>query len=295
VSSFLKPMLADAMPKGFNPQPGIYAIEQKYDGHRLLVQITNLNSGIPVIQAWSRNGLTRDLPAHLMEALALFPEGIYDGELVAPGKRSFGVTELANGPDLVYMVFDILSLCYQDTTKMSYDTRRGYLQTMFDHKKLKKQTAVQLAPSWNVDTLDQIRTACQMVWDADGEGLIIKRRLAPYVPGKRSKDFIKMKDLRSAVLTVVGFLPGKGTIVDRGPFATVVLRDDDGIETTVKTLNDQELAGFLKRDPYKGAVGTSGEIRVAHPDIGRKLRIEYHEKTVDGNYRHPRWDRWENE
>jgi bifunctional non-homologous end joining protein LigD len=278
-------MLASPIPEGWKPTPGQWAIEQKYDGHRLLVQITHLKDGIPVVQAWSRNGLTRDLPAHLNAALALLPVGIYDGELVVPGKRSYGVTELANGGDLVYTVFDILSVLFKDVTKEPYDARRAYLTTIFGHKLFAGETAVVLAPSWNVDTLDQIRTACQTVWDADGEGLIVKRRKGIYVAGKRSKDFLKMKDLRSAVLTVVGFQAGKGTIVDRGPYATVMLRDDAGIETTVKTLNDMELAAFERQAKKAGA----------HPAIGRRLRIEYQEKTTDGNYRHPRWDRWEDQ
>ena len=126
---------------------------------------------------------------------------------------------------------------------------------------------------------------CQTVWDSDGEGLIIKRRQAPYTSGKRTMDFIKLKDLRTAVLTLVGFRAGVGTIVDRGAYATVVLRDEHGVQTTVKTLNDKELARFE----------SSAKGHKVHPAIGRSLRIEYHEKTPDGNYRHPRWDRWENE
>jgi bifunctional non-homologous end joining protein LigD len=281
MSSFLKPMLASPMPEGFRPAPGQWAVEQKYDGHRLLVQITRLREGTPVIQAWSRNGLTRDLPAHLLEAMASLPNGLYDGELIVPGDRSYGVTDLAKSQNLVYVVFDVLTVLTNDVTGSSYDLRRKYLVAIFNHKAMKGNPNVFLAPSWNVDTLDQIRTACQLVWDQDGEGLIIKRRLAPYVPGKRSKDFIKVKALRSAVLTVVGFQAGKGTIVDRGPYATVVLRDENGVETAVKTLDDAELARF-ERGGHQTA-------------IGRKLRIEYHEKTPDGKYRHPRWDRWEDE
>jgi len=278
-------MLASPMPEVFNPRPGDWVVETKYDGHRLLVHISRLKDETPVIQAWSRNGLTRELPKHLMETLALLPNGVYDGELMVPGKRSYGVTELANGGELVYTVFDILSLLGRDVAPEPYDQRRKYLEEIFHHKNLKDETAVVLAPSWPVDSMAQIRTMCQMVWDADGEGLIIKRRKAPYVPGKRSKDFIKLKDLRSAVLTIVGFQAGKGTIVDRGDYATVVLRDEAGIETSVKTLNDYELACFERQ--AKGGK--------KHPAIGRKLRIEYHEKTPDGNYRHPRWDRWEKE
>jgi ATP-dependent DNA ligase len=108
---------------------------------------------------------------------------------------------------------------------------------------------------------------------------------AVYRPGKRDKSWIKIKKLRSAVLTVTGFQPSKGQIINRGPFATVVLKDEQGNVTTVKTRNDAEIAK-LEAQAVAGA---------AHPAIGRKLRIEFQERTVDGSYRHPRWDRWENE
>ena len=34
--------------------------------------------------------------------------------------------------------------------------------------------------------------------------------------------------------------------------------------------------------------------KTSDPAIGRKLRVDYQEVTPDG-YRHPRWDRWEDE
>jgi hypothetical protein len=83
-----------------------------------------------------------------------------------------------------------------------------------------------------------------------------------------------VKALDTAVMTVTGFEKG-----ENGPHSTVTLVGTDG-ETTVKTLNADALRKFA-----------------ANPKsfIGRKLRIEFQERTPDGGYRHPRWDRWENE
>jgi ATP-dependent DNA ligase len=281
--SFIEPMYAAPMPKKtpLNIRPGLYAVEEKFDGHRLIVQMEK--EGFHM--AWSRNGLTRELPPHLLTALHQLPEGIYDGELLVPGKRSYGVTEIVNGPDLVYTIFDVVHLMGVSIAHNTYDERRAYLAEM---PWTILAPAVKLAPSLYINTEDEMLALLRNVWARDGEGLIIKRRMGRYHSGKRPKEeWIKVKALRSAVMTVVGFVQSKGEIVNRGPYAVVVLRDEEGHETTVKTVNDMELQRFEAEAPV-------GDFMVAqHPAIGRKLRIEYQERTPDGLYRHPRWDRWE--
>jgi ATP-dependent DNA ligase len=281
---FITPMLAAPMPKSFDIRPGIYAVEEKFDGHRLIARI-----GGTRVQAWSRNGLERVLPPHLIEALSQFPDGVYDGELNVPGKRSYGVTEIVNGPDLVFTIFDLIEVLGVSIAAQTYDRRREYLREIFSRERLQSR-AVKLSLSTELADEDHMHLLLKAVWARDGEGLIIKRRASRYTAGKRPKeDWIKVKALRSAVLTIVGFIPSKGKIQDRGPFATVVLKDDEGHETTVKTKNDAELARFEREQP------TEDFMVAPHPALGRKLRIEYHERTPDGSYRSPRWDRWEDE
>lgn len=286
---FISPMLASPMPKQpIDLSSGEYAAEEKFDGHRLIVEVSSgqavdLFAEGPLVQAWGRYGIARILPSHITDALAKFPYGIYDGELLAPGKRSYGVTELVNSSDLVFTAFDLLKLFDEDTTDLTYDERRALLEKIFSTEALQSPATV-LATSRVLYTEEQMRALRNQIWARDGEGLIIKRRRGKYHPGKRTKEFIKIKQLQTAVLTVIGFEASKGTIQDRGRFATVVLRDDGGYQTKVKTLNNVELDRFEKE------AGPS-----PHPAIGRRLCIEYQERTPDGSYRHPRWDRWEDE
>lgn len=298
--SFISPMLAASMPKTApRIDPGMMVAEEKLDGHRLVVHVANVASlpaTVKEVTAWSRNGLIRPLPTHLAVALGKLQPGIYDGELLVPGKRSYGVTEIVNGPDLVYTVFDILQLMGTPTINEPYARRRAYLELMGEHGLF--DGAVTLSKVYPVISFDHAMRICEEIWERDGEGIILKRLSARYVPGKRPKDaWVKIKALRSAVLTVIGFIPSKGEINDRGPYATVALRDDDGNETTVKTRNDEELARFAKQATKFSTPFTLSALprSMAHPAIGRKLRIEYQERTPDGNYRHPRWDRWEDE
>jgi DNA ligase-1 len=285
--SFVKPMLAAPMPTtpiNFLGQP--WAIEEKYDGHRLLVSVQQRLP--PFVEAWSRNGLTRSLPAHLREQLANLPAGLYDGELAIPGKRSYGVTEIVNGPDLRYTVFDVLDLLGRNTMALPYKDRREFLVEMFQRPHL-VQTHVVLAPSTVITNDAMIDDFFRAVLAKGGEGLILKRLAAPYSPGKRYKDsWVKIKDKRTAVFTVIGFEPSRGTIQNRGPYAMVALRDEDGHEITVKTINDAQCRKFEEEGAHLGFMEP-------HPSLGRKLRIEYQERTNDGSYRHPMWDRWEDE
>lgn len=320
---FIKPQLAHKMPENlieWRPEVGEWAVEEKYDGERFCVEIGNgppesLFAGRPV-GAWSRYGRSRELPTHIHAFLrSIHVNVILDGELTVPGGRSYGVKELTNQKKLVFVVFDILEVNGETTTDLTYDERRTLLEQLlrdrcldpnhngdeygeydnrgcgnancFNHKKngFVRVQAVQIAWSCPVDTVERIKQLRDEVYARDGEGLIVKRRRGKYRPGKRSKDFLKIKQLRSATLTLIGFSPGRGKIVNRGPHAVMIGRDDDGNVTTVKTLDDKMLA-YLDRRVMTGH---------PHPDIGRRFLIEYQERTPDMSYRHGRFDRWENE
>lgn len=284
--SFINPMFAAPMPKvPLNLKSGEWYAEEKIDGHRLILQVEKGKG-----TAWSRNGLTRILPPHLHEEIKRLPDGIYDGELYTPGGRSYGVTEIVNGPNLAYTVFDLLQFEGVSLLEENYFKRRVVLlETLAP-----RSENPNIHRGWTtlVENENQLSTLLSDVWERDGEGLILKNTSSIYVPGKRPKNtWIKLKQLKTAVLTVIGFAPSRGQIVDRGPYAMIILRDEDGNITTVKTRNDEECRKLEKEAPIEEfSLGGS-----THPAIGRKIRIEYQERTPDGNYRHPRMDRWEDE
>lgn len=292
MTGFIEPMLAATMPETFVPDLGEWFAEEKFDGHRLIVRVVFERAlGLfdePVgknVYAWSRDGLPRILPAHLKTALATLPEGTYDGELLVPGKRSYGVTALDNQADLCFICFDILELLGHDTMKLRYTERRELLKETFSRPSPERGEWVRLAFSIRVNSIQDINEFAARVWAQDGEGLIIKRGSGIYIPRKRSKDWMKLKQVRSAVLEVTGFLPGTGKKINTGNFAKVILKDENGIHTTVKTLDAHE------RSRIEAAAVPPGR----HPWIGRKLRVNYQELTPDREYRHIRWDRWEDE
>lgn len=297
---YIEPMLCKIAPGTFDTKsvtwtpdsdfvirPGEWAASEKYDGIRLVTEVGGQNQRSLLddgrsVQAWSRlaNDKTKMLPPHILEVLQRFPDCYLDGELMVPGKRSYGTTTIANAKELVYYVFDILRIGTVDSCGCTYDDRQAVLRQMFKKVKPKAHT-VHLAESTDIQSTKQLCDLAHGVWKRDGEGLILKRRQSHYYPGKRPKDWLKIKGERSAVLTVIGFRPGTGSIVDTGNFAILVLRDAEGNETTVRVKN------YAEREKLEKSDGTSG--------LGRELRVTYQERTPDGSYRHPRWDRWEDE
>jgi len=286
---FIKPMLASPMPANFVIRPGEWSAEEKADGHRVIIYRGSLGD----VYVWSRYGLLRALPSYLNEALADLPPGTYDGELLSPNNKSYGVTVL--GAQLYIVIFDVLTLLDVEVMSNTYAQRRKFLEETFkaDHI-MALEDRVRLGWSKPVNSMQDIVTLTAEVYGRGGEGLILKKNLGTYRPGKRGQEFIKIKKLLSAVLTVIGFEPGKGEVIDRGPYAVTLLRDAEGNETKVKTLNDKELRK-LEEASAKHGIGLGLLDSGFHPAVGRKLRIEYQERTSDGSYRHPRWDRWEKE
>lgn len=267
--SFIKPQLASPMKSDFTITNDAWVAEEKYDGHRLVVVVKGSK-----VQAWSRDENPRILPPHVRTALAQLPDGTYDGELISTEKtKSYGVTDLEQADKLCFVIFDILRVGEHDATHQPYSYRRELITTIFRDRL--ETAGVTYAAAMFVANLREAMRFAKTVWDRGGEGLILKNIHEPYTPGKRAKHWIKIKKNNTAVLTVIGFVAGL-----LGPCATVLLEDNEGFQTTVKTLNTKEREAAQKNP---GAL------------IGRKLRIEYQERTPDGGYRHPMWDRWEDQ
>jgi len=287
--AFVAPMLASPMREGFAPKPGTVIAEEKFDGIRLIAEVNHEQAEDLLsecyVQTWSRNGIPHVVPRHLRDALSKLPNGIYDGELFVPGKRSYGATRIDHAEQLRFVIFDVLVLLDTDITNSPLYERRQFLEEIFSREAVRTKW-VTLAEARVIHDFKDVVNFRDEVWKRDGEGLILKVLSAPYRPGKRDKSWIKIKQLKSAVLTIIGFAESKGEIINRGPYATVILKDAQGYTTTVKTRNDAEIARFERQGN-----GVHGN----HPAIGKQLRIEYQERTPDGSYRHPRWDRYEDE
>lgn len=270
VNGYVQPMLASPFAAGESLTTYIgndeWWLEEKFDGHRVIVYCTGPGRGV---RAWSRPrdgsvGLPRQLPAHVVNVLDVFPTGTYDGELIVPGGHAWNVTEGIHAQSLRLVLFDILMLDGVDLTRHPAAQRRRRLEAIADVLHRQRIASVFVAPAYPVSA-SQVAT----IWKAGGEGAILKRRTGIYHPGKRSQDWIKVKRCEQLVCTITGFRAGKS-----GPFSTVELRLPDGGVTTVKTKDAHWLREFTKNHKQY---------------VGRLLRIE-HQGLHDGVPRHPMFD-----
>lgn len=268
----VSPMLASAMTKTrlsdyLNDR---YLMGVKWDGQRL----TFRKAG-DVVDGWSRprsgkEPLTCDLltPA-LLAAIRQLPDGLYDGELYVPGGKSWTVARLDQAHNRRIVIFDVLELNGVSTMGLSQVERNQAVVLAVAHH-VQQSSAPLISAELLVPVSD---AAIQAVWDAGGEGVIIKAKSATYRPGKRSAEWIKVKQTGSDVWTIVGFERGKAA--SSTPWSVTKLRHDDGRETTVTTLNNAIVADVAK-DPAKY--------------IGKRLVIKFTELTDTGSPRHGGWD-----
>ena len=269
----VKPMLASAFPEGSSLADfgAGWVLEEKFDGHRLLVVVKGGKAS-----GWSRPGADRPsaerpLPAGLAADAEALPEGTYDGELCIPGGTSSDVTRLDRKDELVLILFDAVEIMSQSLLDKPLDTRRAYLEVAVKHVtgdrvRVAEQTAVSL-------------DAVKAIWAKGGEGAILKKVDSTYRSGWRTPNWVKVKAIGSAELTLTGFGEGK-----MGPQSVMNLRHDDGRETTVKVLGNDWLRVF---DEAAAHAAISGGV---NKYIGMRVTISYMGMTTGNVWRHPQFD-----
>jgi len=270
----VKPMAASAMKEGKTVEDFTtdeWVMETKFDGHRLMVVVTDKD-----VSAWSRPsgdrpGALRVLPPSLVADLKMLPPGVYDGELFVPGGTSSDVTRLDLKEELRFVAFDAVEILGKDITHLPLTERRAALKVAIEHcTTCANRGKVSMASQQPV-SMDAIKA----IWAAKGEGAILKRTDSTYKSGWRTPNWVKVKEIGAAELTIVGFVEGLG-----GPNSVFRLRHDDGRETQVKVLTNALLAAVS-----------------AEPDsyLGRRVTISYMGITSKGQWRHPIFDHFTKE
>lgn len=189
-------MLATAAAK--LPVGAEWTYEVKWDGYRTLA----LKNGDRV-SLWSRNlkDATGQYPT-VARGVASVPaeSALLDGEIVAldeQGRPSFQALHHQAAHTLVYYAFDVLHLNGRELLKTPLDQRRALLSTLVNGTRVLNSDPLPGTPA-------QIERA---VRGLQLEGVVAKRRVSLYEPGRRSTSWVKVKFNRRQEFVIGGFKP----------------------------------------------------------------------------------------
>ncbi len=213
LNDFIKPMLATKGKEPFNDDKWIFEI--KWDGYRAIADLRDENNP----QLYSRNGISflgryLDIQTDLLKQKH---EMIIDGEIVSyndKGEPSFQLMQhFPENPKAhrVYHVFDLIYLNGHSTRDL----------TLLERKELLKEALVETD---HVKYCDHIKNDgvdfYQAILKSNIEGIMAKKKTSIYIDGKRSEDWLKIKNNQTDEAVIVGYTEPKGS---RKYFGSLIL------------------------------------------------------------------------
>jgi bifunctional non-homologous end joining protein LigD len=300
------PMLATLGP--LPKDDGAWAFEFKWDGIRAIGYVDGGR-----IRITSRNG--NDLSASFPELRALGEHFgshrvVIDGEIVAfddKGRPRFQKLQprihaadalkakrLAAEQPVVYVIFDLLYSDGESLLALPYRVRREKLEAL--NLDRTKGGAWTLSPRFDGPGADILQASKEQGL----EGILAKRLDAPYLPGKRSPSWIKVKNILTQEVVVGGWTPGEGH--RQGRFGSLLLGipSDDGLEyvgqvgTGFSDAILDDLTGRLQALPVDSSPFAtdvprrySNDATWVEPTLVGE--VTFSEWTAEGRMRHPSW------
>jgi bifunctional non-homologous end joining protein LigD len=289
------PMLATA---GELPTGAGWAYELKWDGVRAIA----LCAGGPV-KLYGRRGneVTAGYPE--LAGVGEAADAVLDGEIVvmdADGRPSFRdlaermhvrdrnrAIRLSASFPVTYLIFDVLRLNGIDLLDVPYVERRQLLEEL-----------PLAGDRWLVPPSFGDGPATQAASREHGlEGVVAKRLAAPYRPGLRSPDWIKVKSEHTGDFVVGGWRPGARTI---GGLLVGVPAPDGGL--TYRGRVGGGISATAERDLYDTLKPLVVSVSPFGDTIPREdartafwvtpvtvVEVKFAERTRDGRLRFPRF------
>jgi bifunctional non-homologous end joining protein LigD len=303
--AFVQPMLAAAGGASDLDDEHDWAFEMKWDGYRAVVYIDH-----GTVRLFSRNGndLTDTFPElaqPLLDAVGA-ESAVLDGEVVAidkKGRPSFhllqsraGLSEdesAARSASIELMLFDLLELEGHDITGDDYDVRRAALEQI-----VTPTGPVRVPPEFDGD-FDAARESSEQL---GLEGVVAKERDSPYLPGKRSRSWIKVKHEKMQEVVIVGWRPGAGSATNAVGSLVLGIPDENGIRYAGRVgtgFTDKDRRSWVKKfaplamDTPPVHDAPSEELSRAkwiRPElVGEVTFLQW---TTSGALRHSSWRGW---
>jgi bifunctional non-homologous end joining protein LigD len=281
--------LAEEVPRGVG-----WTFEVKWDGYRA---IARLAGGDVTLTSRKGNDLTtrfsgvaRELPKAVKT-----PDCVLDGEVCAldeSGRSSFSAMQQGKpGTPIVYYAFDVLEIDGEPVADLPLVERRRRLEGLLD----RRNRTVRLS-----ETFDDGKALLEAAKQQHLEGIMAKRLDSRYLPGKRTRDWLKIKTHSEQEFVIAGYTKGTGRRASS--FGSLVLGYQAGGELVyagnVGTgFNSREIEKLLDRlRPLRRDTPPFREVpkmpKVRRSDViwvEPKLvaEVEFAEWTHDGRLRAP--------
>jgi bifunctional non-homologous end joining protein LigD len=207
--------LADAVPRGEG-----WLYEVKWDGYRA---IARLSGGEASLASRRGNDLTeRFAPvARALERAVRTSDCVLDGEVCAlddQGRSSFSVMQQGSGP-LVYYVFDVLEADGAPLLDLPLVERRERLAALLPSR----PDTVRLSEAF--EDGEALYAAAK---NQELEGVVAKKSDSRYLPGRRTRDWLKVKTHHEQEFVIAGYTKGRGK--RSGRLGSLVLGVNEGGE-----------------------------------------------------------------
>jgi bifunctional non-homologous end joining protein LigD len=200
--------LAESVPQGDE-----WLHEVKWDGYRAIITLAGGEAELT-----SRNGksLTARFAsvAKAVEQAVRTPDCVLDGEVCAlddQGRASFSAMQQSSGP-LVLYVFDVLEVDGKPTVGLPLTERRERLEQLLD----KRNRTVRISEGF-----EDGEALYEAAKKQGLEGVVSKRKDSVYTPGRRGREWLKVKTQGRQELVIAGWTKGQGR--RSGAFGALVL------------------------------------------------------------------------
>jgi DNA ligase-1 len=225
--------------------------EEKYDGVRVIAvykngEISYFTRAFNELDASCFPKITFDLKLCMINS-GLSGNWFFDGELTDLNRKSVSgkVTQILKGTasneiesGFLFNVFDFDELVTLDKGKgvLEYIDRRHTLEKITSG--LSETSPVKLAQMWELSDPGEVPAIYKKIVDIGGEGVICKDN--GVYECKRSKSWVKFKEVNECDLEIVGWYPGEGK--REGFIGGFIMTDAS------KTLNVKVGSGFTDSD-----------------------------------------------
>lgn len=225
--------------------------EEKYDGVRVIAlykngEISYFTRAFNELDSSCFPTITEDLKKSIQSS-DLKGDWFFDGELTDLNRKSVSgkVTQILKGTvdskiegGMLFNVFDFEEAITLENGHgvLDYITRRHTLENVIKH--LPEASKVKLAQLWELNDASEVTSIYKEIVKLGGEGVICKDN--GVYECKRSKSWVKFKEVSDCDLEITGWYPGEGK--REGYIGGFICTD------STKTLNVKIGSGFTDSD-----------------------------------------------